>query len=132
METRDLIFVVDDNELFLSLITQYLAKRGNYEIKSFSNGIKMMGELYLKPKAILLDYYLDANDKSALNGNEIVEVIKVLKGKFPVIVFSGACKEEKVDELKALGISNYIPKGVHNFYEKIESALRMVINRSME
>lgn len=128
MKTQDLVFVVDDSEIFLSLFSGFLLKKGKYEIKSFSNGLKMLRELYLKPKAILIDYYLDSSDRSALNGKEIVEVLKLIHERYPVIVFSGNCNREKVEELKQIGIKDFIFKGEHNFLEKMEEALKKIIS----
>lgn len=128
MKTRNLVFVVDDSEIFLSLFSGFLLKKGNYEVKSFSSGLKMLRELYLKPKAILLDYYLDGSDKTGLNGKEIVEVLKLIHEQSPVIVFSGNCSPEKIEELKQIGIKDFIFKGGHNFLEKMEKAIKNIIS----
>lgn len=127
METRNLIFVVDDSEIFLSLFDRFLSKKENYEVKSFSDGSKMLRDLYLKPKVILLDYYLDSSDKNALNGKEIMEIMQLMREKSPVIVFSGICNSEKIEELKRLGIKNFISKNEHNFLEKMENALKQFL-----
>lgn len=128
MKSQDLVFVVDDSEIFLSLFSRFLLKTGNYEVKSFSSGFKMLGELYLKPKAILLDYYLDGSDKTALNGKEIVEVLKLMHDPSPVIVFSGNCSSEKIEELRQTGIKDFIFKGGHNFLEKMERTIKKIIS----
>ena len=130
METENLIFVVDDSEIFLSLFSRFLSQKGNYKVKSFSDGSKMLRDLYLKPKAILLDYYLDGTNKTALNGNEVMEIMKIMHEKPPVIVFSGMCNTEKIAELKGKGMTEFISKEEHNFLEKTESALRQVISQS--
>ncbi len=126
MKNQNLIFVVDDSEIFLSLFSRFLSKKGNYEVKSFSSGTKMLRDLYLKPKAILLDYYLDSSDKAALNGKEIMEIMKLMREKSPVIIFSGICNSEKIEELKQMGIKDFISKDEHNFLEKMENALRKI------
>lgn len=126
MEKENLIFVVDDNKVFLSLFSQFISKKGDFKVRSFSDGTKMLRDLYLKPKVILLDYFLDGTDKAALNGNEVMEIMKIMRDTSPVIVFSGICNAEKIAELKQMGIKDFISKEEHNFLEKMENLLKQL------
>ena len=127
MKTRNLVFVVDDNEISLSLLSRQLSHLGTYEVKTFSDGKKMLRDLYLKPKAILLDYYLDSIDRHALNGKEIMEIMKTLYSKIPVIMFSILDQPEKISELKGIGICDFVSKQENDFLGHIEKALKQAV-----
>ena len=76
-----LIFVIEDNELFLKMIEEHLKLNNLSNIKSFTNGEDCLQYLYYKPDIIILDYEL-----TDING---IEMLKKIKKSIPeVYVYS--------------------------------------------
>jgi DNA-binding NarL/FixJ family response regulator len=93
------IFLVDDDALFLkSLELEFIQNANetehNFIIHTFATGELCLENLALKPDVIILDYYLDGIDLSAMNGLETLDKIKEVDKDFSVIMLSS---QDKID-----------------------------------
>jgi DNA-binding NtrC family response regulator len=105
------IFLVDDEPIQNEMLKDYLAERFLYELKVFSDGEDALKEMALKPEIVVLDYHLNAHDKTAKNGVEILKAIKETAPETQVIILSGQDKiDVAVDSMK-LGAYGYVVKG---------------------
>lgn len=55
-----------------------------------------MKNLSLNPDVIILDYFLDSIDKNAMNGMEILAIIKKINPEIPVVILSGMADKIKI------------------------------------
>lgn len=111
-----LVFLVDDDETYLDALKNYLQKekiRG-VMLKQFSTGEQCLPELHRKPAIILLDYYLNSKNKTAMNGIEVLKKIKLSGNGTEVIMLSGQ------DSLEVA--VNCIKNGAYDYIIKNESA----------
>ena len=75
------VFLVDDNEVFLKTLESSLNERFDTEIqmKSFSTGEVCLSEIEKSPSTaadiVILDYHLNTEVKSALNGVDVLKKI---------------------------------------------------------
>lgn len=86
---RRVIFVVDDDEMFSSMLHDHLAKNADYDVSAFATGedcVKAL--LHVKPDVIVLDFYLNSVYKDAMNGLQILDVIRKLDKDVHVIMLS--------------------------------------------
>jgi two-component system, OmpR family, response regulator len=130
-----LIFLVDDDELFLKSLEIEFSQNTESAIKTFATGEHCLENIYQNPDVIILDYYLNSVDKNAINGLETLDRIKTINAQIPVIMLSSQDKiEVAVNCMKHLSY-DYIVKSETAFirlqkaittifhYQKIEKAL---------
>lgn len=82
------IFLVDDDIIYLKLLEIEFLQHADFTIESFATGELCIGKLSLAPDVIILDYYLDGVDRSAMNGIEALDKIKNYNPDIPVVMLS--------------------------------------------
>ena len=134
-EKKILIFLVDDDALFLKELEIEFAGNTGSEIKSFSSGELCIKNILKNPDVIILDYHLDSVDKHAINGLETLDRIKTANPQIPVIMLSSQDKIEVAVNCMKHQAFDYIVKSETAFirlqkaittifhYQKIEKAL---------
>ncbi|MFK7907287.1 MAG: response regulator [Chitinophagales bacterium] len=86
---QKLIFVVDDDPMFQSMLKDHLADNNpHFHVMGFLSGGDCLSNLDKKPDAIVLDYFLDNVEEDAANGLEILKQIKDQYPEMPVIMLS--------------------------------------------
>lgn len=93
-EMKVLIFLVDDDVLFLKALEIDFLQNGNFDIETYKSGELCLENLHKNPDIIILDYQLDGIDKNAINGIETLDKIKEFHSKIPVIMLS---QQDKID-----------------------------------
>lgn len=89
-----LIFLVDDDALFLKSLEIEFLQETEYQVKTYATGDLCIIALSEKPDIIILDYLLDGVDKNAMNGIETLDKIKAIHPDLPVIILSA---QDKID-----------------------------------
>ncbi len=105
------IFLVDDEPIQNEMLKDYLNERFLYEIKTFDNGEEMLQNMHLNPEIVVLDYHLSSNKRDAMNG---VEVLKIVKDRHPdvqVVMLSGQDKIDVAIDSMKYGAYDYVVKG---------------------
>ena len=93
-ETKIKIFLVDDDALHLKSLEMEFEEHANFSIETFATGELCLDNLSHNPDIIVLDYYLDGIDKTAMNGLETLDKIKAQNPAIPVIMLSS---QDKID-----------------------------------
>ena len=88
------LFMVDDDALLLKTLEIEFMQHGGFEIETFATGELCLENLTKNPDVIVLDYYLDGIDKTAMNGIETLDKIKAVNPAIPVIMLSS---QDKID-----------------------------------
>ena len=83
------IFLVDDDLIYLKLLGIELLEQGDFDIETYATGELCLENLSHAPDVIVLDYYLDGIDKTAMNGIETLDKIKAVNPEIAVIMLSG-------------------------------------------
>jgi DNA-binding NtrC family response regulator len=134
-EGKILIFLVDDDELFLKSLEIDFVQSTESTIKTFATGELCLKNMTQKPDVIILDYHLDGVHKNAINGLETLDRIKSLSPQIPVIILSSQDKIEVAVNCMKHQAFDYIVKSETAFlrlqkaittifhYQKIEKAL---------
>jgi two-component system OmpR family response regulator len=93
-EKKILVFLVDDDALFLKSLEIDFMTNTACVIKSFATGEACLKNLKENPDVIILDYYLNGVNKHAINGLTTLDRIKAINPKIPVIMLSS---QDKID-----------------------------------
>lgn len=135
LEKKILIFLVDDDPLFLKALEIDFSENTGSSIKTFATGELCLKNLSLKPDVIILDYHLDGIKKDAINGLVTLDRIKEIDPNIPVIMLSSQDKIEVAVNCMKHQAFDYFVKSETAFlrlqkaittifhYQKIEKAL---------
>lgn len=88
------LFLVDDDAVFLKSLEIDFLERADFIIETFATGELCMANLSHDPDIIILDYYLDGIDPTAMNGIETLDKIKAYNQDIPVVILSSQDKIE--------------------------------------
>jgi two-component system OmpR family response regulator len=88
------LFLVDDDALFLKSLEIDFLQHGDFDIETYATGELCIANLSHNPDVIILDYHLDDVDKTAMNGIETLDKIKVSNPDIPVVMLSA---QDKID-----------------------------------
>ena len=99
------VLVIDDEEGIRNLLDTLLSRKG-YEVVLASNGQRGL-ELFRRkrPDVIVLDLKMPE-----MNGLEVLRQVRQLNPTQPVIVLTGAGTAEAEQQVRALGVTEYVEK----------------------
>jgi DNA-binding NtrC family response regulator len=135
IEKTILLFLVDDDALFLKALAIEFAQNTQSTIKTFATGELCVENISQNPDIIVLDYHLNGVNKNAINGLETLDQIKTINPQIPVIILSSQDKIEVAVNCMKHQAFDYIIKSETAFirlqkaittifhYQKIEKAL---------
>ena len=134
-EKKILLFLVDDDALFLKSLEIEFLQNTESVIKTFATGELCLEDLSQNPDIIILDYHLNDIDKNAINGLITLDRIKVANPRIPVIMLSSQDNIEVAVNCMKHQAFDYIVKSETAFlrlqkaittifhYQEIEKAL---------
>src|SRR3982751_6080891 len=121
------IFLVDDDAMYLRILSSELSEEPQYDIKTFSTGERCLEHLSDRPDVIVLDYYLNGIERSALNGLETLKKIKATHPEIPVIMLSAQDKIEVAVNCMKLQAFEYIVKS-ETAFTRLHSAISTMLH----
>lgn len=116
------VFVVDDDKMFATMLTDHLESQEKYAVSSFSTGEECLAHLDAQPDVVILDYFLDSEVPGAKNGLEILHSIKKADSDIKVIMLSAQERYGVALQTIAGGAVYYVIKSLESFKE-IDSIL---------
>lgn len=135
------IFLVDDDALFLKSLEIDFMEHADFTIETFATGELCMLDISQQPDIIVLDYFLDGIDKTAMNGIETLDKIKAFNPDIPVVMLSSQDKIEVAVDCMHHKAFDYVVKSETAFmrlqkiittifhYQKIEKELSWYMDR---
>jgi two-component system, OmpR family, response regulator len=140
-EKKILLFLVDDDALFLKSLQIEFSQTTESEIMTFPTGELCLGSMSQGPDIIILDYYLNSVDENAINGLETLDRIKAINREIPVIILSSQDKIDVAVNCMKHHAFDYVVKSETAFlrlqrtittifhYQKIEKALSWYMDK---
>jgi len=86
---QPLIYLVDDDTVFLTLIQSELSSMGEVKTRTFASGESCLKQMYKNPCMVVLDYELSGEDPDVMNGVEVLKKIKETNPETEVVMISG-------------------------------------------
>ncbi len=111
------IFVVDDDIMYAKILAHHLAQNPDYEVTVYKSGKEVIANLYKRPSAISLDFYLPD-----MSGFEVLKRIRDFDPELPVVIVSGQQDIATAVELLKKGVCDYVLKD-SDTRERIWSAM---------
>jgi two-component system OmpR family response regulator len=143
MKTKDklLIFLVDDDSVFLKLMEIEFLQHPDYEIETYATGELCINNISHHPDVVILDYLLDGIEKNAMNGIQTLDKIKESDPTIPVVILSSQDKIEVAVDCMHHKAFDYVVKSETAFmrikkiiaaiirYRKLEKELSWYMDR---
>lgn len=135
------IFLVDDDALFLKSLEIDFLENGDFIIETYLTGELCMANLSHDPDVIILDYFLDGIDATAMNGIDTLDKIKAFNQDIPVVILSSQDKIEVAVNCMHHRAFDYVVKSETSFvrlkkiittifrYKKMEKELSWYMER---
>ena len=135
------LFLVDDDAVFLKLLEIDFLDRADFIIETYATGELCIANLSHDPDVIILDFYLDGIDATAMNGLETLDKIKAYNQDIPVVMLSSQDKIEVAVECMHHRAFDYVVKSETAFmrlqkiittifrYKKMEKELSWYMER---
>ena len=117
------IFLVDDNALYLKLLEFEFRQNPILKIKTFLTGEACIDSLSLKPDVIILDYILTTENKKAMDGIQTLIKIKKTLPNTQVIMLSAMESIEVATDSIKLGASDYVVKD-RNTFSRLKAGIK--------
>jgi DNA-binding NtrC family response regulator len=115
------IFIVDDEPLLTEMLEDYLTEKApKLTIQAFPTGEACLESLDQNPDLVVLDYYLNAREKDAANGIDILKEIKSRDKALPVVMLSSQKSYGTAADTIKYGAIHYVIKGKDAFQEIFE------------
>jgi DNA-binding NarL/FixJ family response regulator len=110
-----IIFIVDDDPLYLKSLAFQFNQNPNIKIETFLTGESCIEKLCLKPDVVILDYVLSTPDKDTLDGVQTLMIIKKTIPDTQVIMLSARESIEVATNTLKLGAFDYVIKNQNTF-----------------
>jgi two-component system OmpR family response regulator len=120
------IFLLEDSSIVSELLKFELESEFDCAVICFINGSDLLANLNEEPDLIILDYFIDNAFNE--NGLDIMNRVKSVNDKLPLIIFSGQHNLKLAIQLIHAGAVDYIDKNEDNFLVDINNAVRNVFN----
>lgn len=116
-----IVFIVDDDEMSAKMLSEFLSSDAGLQVHTFNTGEDCVKELlHTHPHIIVLDYLLNSKFTDALNGLQILEIIRKLDKHVHVIMLSGTESYGVGLQTIAHGAEHFIIKGEASFNEVLD------------
>jgi len=111
------IFIVDDDEMLTTALTDFLKKEADHDIRVFNTGEECIRHIAEAPDVVILDYFLNTVVKDASDGLAILESIRKLLPHTRFIMLSSNESYAKAARTIQKGAEHYVIKGEEAFDE---------------
>ncbi|MFA6261849.1 MAG: response regulator [Bacteroidia bacterium] len=135
------LFLVDDDIVFLKALEVEFLNETEYLIETFTTGELCIEQLSRTPDVVILDYHLDGIEKTAMNGIQTLDQIKIINPDIPVVMLSSQDKIQVAVDSMHHKAFDYVVKSETAFmrlqkiiktifgYKKLEKELNWYMQR---
>ena len=128
MATKKLnsVFIVEDNAVQRSMLSDHLSKYPKLKIREFSSGDSCLKELISgnveEPELVLMDYFLESSFGTSKDGLETLTKLKEIFPDTDVVMLTSVENQKIIDLAKKKGALDYIVKSAGSF-QKLDSII---------
>jgi len=131
-EKKVLLFLVDDDALFLKSLEIEFTQQAKFEVKTFETGEQCLENISQHPDIIILDYYLNGVERNAIDGLETLDKIKTTHPQIPVIMLSSQDKIEVAIECMHHKAFDYVVKSETAFLRLQKAIITIIHNQTRD
>jgi DNA-binding NtrC family response regulator len=121
------IFLVDDDALYLKSLEIEFLQNADFSIHTYPTGELCVANLSEKPDVVILDYFLDGIDKTAMNGINTLDKILEFNPDIAVVMLSCQDKIEVAVDCMHHKAFDYIVKSETAFL-RLKKAINSIVH----
>jgi two-component system OmpR family response regulator len=124
---KKIIFIVDDDIIYLELLKNELTELKNIEVETFTSAEKCLEKMYKKPDLIILDFYLDTLNPENMNGHNALKEFYIENPKQKIVFISSSNNEFLLEEYKRYRSVDFIVKtdsGINHLQQLVKYHLK--------
>jgi two-component system, OmpR family, response regulator len=121
------LFLVDDDALFLKSLEIEFLEHADFEIETFATGELCIANLSHNPDVVILDFFLNGIEKTAMNGIETLDKIKAFNPDIPVVMLSSQDKIEVAVDCMHNKAFDYVVKSETAFI-RLQKIITLIFN----
>jgi two-component system OmpR family response regulator len=122
-----LIFLVDDDLMYLKSMEALFSQNPILVIKTFSSGEECVKNLSQKPDVIVLDYFLNAARADSMNGLDTLLRVKQVVPETQVIMLSSKISVELAVQCIKLDAFDFVTKD-ENTFSRLKTIIKQIFN----
>jgi len=123
------ISIVEDDATFQQMLIDFFERKfPGIQISSYATGEEFLGKFTYEDDVVLLDFNLDSSSRAAMNGLQVLKVLKKRDPNAPVIFLSGNDSAEIAASVISEGAYYYVVKNEHAF-ARLEIMLRNLFHQ---
>ncbi len=127
-----LLFLVDDDAVFLKALEIEFSLHADFEIETFATGELCLANLSHKPDVVILDFQLDGIKPNAMNGIDTLDKIKEVDSNIPVIMLSSQDKIEVAISCMHHKATDYVVKSETAFVRLQKIITEVFLHKKLE
>ena len=121
------IFVVDDSKIIADIMKKVISSVTGIKVTDFRNSESFLTAMDNKiPDMIFLDYYLDAENKKEVTGEEIFHRVKKEHPEIPIVLLTGIGDPEKLEHFRKIGFMDVINKHEPEIFNHIINCVKNI------
>jgi two-component system OmpR family response regulator len=124
-----IVFLVDDDKLYIKALEMQFCENSNFLVKTFSSGESCLQNLFLKPDVIILDYFLTSLKSDFKTGLEILIAIKDISPETEIIMLSSNESAEIAVNCIKHGAFDYNIKNKNTFL-RLKQSIKIILGRT--
>lgn len=131
-DTKIKLFLVDDDPMFLRMLEIDFLDNADFSIETYRTGELCLENLEAQPHLIILDYYLNSIDKTAMNGLETLDEIKKINPDIPVVMLSAQDKIDVAVQCILHHATDYVVKSETAFFRLKQIISKVLHSKKIE
>lgn len=127
MKKEKQVFVVDDENIILSLIEYVMGNQPGIRIKTFSSVDECLAALSMKPDLVITDHQFGNQGDQSVTGLTLLRAIRKVQKDIPVLVLSSHDDPMLKEQYRQEGATGYLTKNDY-FINDLENAIKKHLN----
>lgn len=117
--------MVDDSKIIAHIVTHVISEMPGMKAYHFQSGEEMIEAMQKTvPDLIFLDYYLDTQSKSHMNGNEVMKEVREKYPNIKVVLLTGMNDRARVEELRTKGFDDVLHKDNEEILKEVVECVK--------
>lgn len=127
MEKEKLVFIVDDENIILSLVEYVIGNQPGISLQTFSTVDACLAALSMKPDLVVTDHHFGNVGDKKVTGLNLLQAIRKLSADIPVLVLSSHDDPLLKEHYKQEGATEYLTKNDY-FVNDLEDAIKKYLH----
>ncbi len=123
MEKDKLVFIVDDENVILSLVEYVIGNQTGIRLQTFSSIDECLAALSMEPDLVVTDHHFGNQGEPPLTGLDLLRAIRKVRMDLPVLVLSSHDDPMLKEEYRREGATGYLTKNDY-FVNELEDAIK--------